>query len=94
MVESHLHHIPQIEGESASDELPHVNPSTEKGRWEIHNPESPFLTPASRIKIARVALALTDKYPDGWHLKVLEEGKHDRYGRVEYFVPDQNEAKR
>lgn len=75
-----------------SEELPRVEPSAENGHWEIHNPENPTLTPASRVKIARVALALTDRYPDGWHLRVLRQTKRDRFGRIEYFVPDKSET--
>ncbi len=94
MVENHLDPLPPEEGETASLELPHVEPSSDKGRWETHNPENPNLTPASRIEIARVALALTDKYPDGWHFTALKADKRtkEKYGRVEYFVPDQNET--
>ena len=77
--------------EQEVDELPHVDPSTENGHWEVHNPENPSLTPASRVKMSRVALALTDRYPDGWHLRVMKRTKRDKFGRIEYFVPDKNE---
>ncbi len=91
MTEKHLQHLPVTAAEHGSDELPHVEPSTENGHWEIHNPENPALTPASRVKMSRVALALTDRYPDGWHLNVIKKTKRDQLGRIEYFVPDKNE---
>ena len=91
MTEKYTHHSLVTGIETGSDELPYVGPSTENGHWEVHNPENPTLTPASRVKIARVALALTDRYPDGWHLKVVKTTKRDRFGRIEYFVPDQSE---
>lgn len=92
MTEKHTHHSLVTGIEAGLDELPHVEPSAERGHWEVHNPENPTLTPASRVKIARVALALTDRYPDGWHLKVMKKTKRDRFGRIEYFVPDQSET--
>lgn len=92
MVEEYLQH-PLVTGpEHDTDELPHVEPSTDSGHWELHNPENPALTPASRVKVARVALALTDRYPDGWHLRVTKKTKRDQFGRIEYFVPDKNQT--
>lgn len=92
MTEKHTHHS-LVQGiEPGSDELPFVEPSSENGHWEIHNPELPVLTPASRLRIARVALAFTDKYPDGWHFDVMKKTEREKYGRIKYFVPDQNKT--
>lgn len=91
MTEKHTHHSLVTGIEPGSDELPHVEPSAENGRWEIHNPNNPALTPASRVRIARVAMALTDRYPNGWQFRVIERTDLDEFGRIEYFVPDKNE---
>lgn len=93
-VEAQASHHPVLEGDDALHELPHVEPSAEKGHWEVHNPENPHLTPASRIKMARVAFAFTDKYPHGWHFEVQKETGRDRYGRIVYFVPDPQEVEK
>lgn len=88
MIENPISPHEHLESDQVILELPHVEPSDEQGHWEIHNPENPNRTPASRIKIGRVAAAFTERYPDGWHFVAEEVDRHDKYGRVEYFVPD------
>lgn len=81
------------ETEQVALELPHVAPSEDRGHWEVHNPDNPNRTPASRIKIGRVAAAFTERYPNGWHFVAEKVDKHNKYGYIEYFVPDSTETK-
>lgn len=92
MTEAHTTHYEHLEDDQVILALPHIEPSEERGRWEVHNPENPNLTPASRIKIGRVAAAFTERYPNGWHFVAEEADRHDKYGHVEYFVPDSEET--
>ena len=93
MTESSVSHYQHLEDDQVVLALPHIAPSEERGHWEVHNPENPNRTPASRIKIGRIAAAFTERYPEGWHFVAEEIGRHDKYGHVEYFVPDDTETK-
>ena len=93
MTEGSTSNYDHLEDDQVVLALPHIAPSEERGHWEVHNPENPNRTPASRIKIGRVAAAFTERYPEGWHFVAEEIDRHDKYGHVEYFVPDQPETK-